>query len=39
MSDPILKQKSLQRLLAYLEAKKQQKERDRVGQTFNIFAT
>jgi uncharacterized Zn finger protein (UPF0148 family) len=31
MSDPILKQKSLQHLLAYLEAKKTQKERDRVG--------
>jgi uncharacterized Zn finger protein (UPF0148 family) len=31
MSDPTLKQKSLQHLLAYLEAKKKQKECDRVG--------
>jgi hypothetical protein len=31
MSDPALKQKSLQNLLAWMEAKKKQKESDKVG--------
>jgi predicted nucleic acid-binding Zn ribbon protein len=31
MSNPVLKEKSLQHLFAYLEAKKKQKEGDKVG--------